>query len=77
MVIAHCLYQLTSRFNVELTCCHVDYGNRRESGAEADWVRNWCEKRGIRCMIRRVIGARRGEGDRDEVSRAMRPANEA
>ena len=28
MVIAHCLHHLTSRFNVELTCCHVDYGNR-------------------------------------------------
>ena len=28
MVIAHCLHHLTSRFNAELTCCHVDYGNR-------------------------------------------------
>lgn len=29
---------------MQIVACHVDYGNRPESGAEADFVEQWCRR---------------------------------
>jgi hypothetical protein len=39
---------------VQIVACHVDYGNRPESGAEADFVEQWCGKYGIHFKKRRI-----------------------
>ncbi|GBG34138.1 tRNAIle-lysidine synthase [Hondaea fermentalgiana] len=54
---------------------HIDYGNRPESGAEADLVKRWCLAHGITCEVTAITAVRRGVTPRDEYekkSRAMR-----
>jgi len=67
MVIAQVLVLLASRYPITVTAVHIDYGNRQESAAECDFVKRWCEDRGIEFVKRRIDEVRRGVTDRDEV----------
>ena len=51
---------------------HIDYGNRPESGAEADHVRAWCAAQGIEFRLRRITEVRRAISGRDEYERESR-----
>ena len=54
---------------------HIDYANRVESGAEADFVRRWCEARGVGVKVRVVDEVKREVTARDMYeakSRAIR-----
>jgi tRNA(Ile)-lysidine synthetase-like protein len=76
MVLAAILRRLSDDFGgFAVVAMHIDYGNRPESGAEADFVRGWCERRGIVCVVRRVEEVKRGVTPREEYeaeSRAIR-----
>jgi len=51
---------------------HIDYGNRPESGAEADFVASWCAEQGIVFRLKRIEELRRGIAGRDEYERESR-----
>ena len=51
---------------------HIDYGNRPESGAEADFVAAWCAEQGIVFRLKRIEELRRGIAGRDEYERESR-----
>ena len=51
---------------------HIDYGNRPESGAEADFVAAWCAEQGIEFRLKRIEDLRRGIAGRDEYERESR-----
>lgn len=76
MVLAAILRRLSDDFGgFAVVAMHIDYGNRPESGAEADFVRGWCDRRGIVCVVRRVEEVKRGVTPREEYeaeSRAIR-----
>ena len=50
---------------------HIDYGNRPESGAEADFVARWCAARDVSFFCTRVgeLGLLRGVTERDEYEK--------
>ena len=54
-----------------IAAVHIDYGNRPESGAEADFVERWCSARGVRFFCTRVgeTGLLRGVTERDEYEK--------
>lgn len=55
-----------------IVAIHIDYANRPESGAEADYVEQWCVKLGID-FRKRVIGeVTRGVTSRDEYEKVSR-----
>lgn len=39
---------------------HIDYANREESAAEASFVREWCGRRQVECVVRVITEVRRG-----------------
>ena len=51
---------------------HIDYGNRPESGAEADFVAAWCAEQGIVFRLKRIEELRRCIAGRDEYERESR-----
>ena len=51
---------------------HVDYANRPESGAEAAYLRRWCEARGVQLEVRVVTEVTRGVTARDEYEKQSR-----
>ena len=51
---------------------HIDYGNRPESGAEADFVATWCAEQGVVFRLKRIEELRRGIAGRDEYERESR-----
>ena len=64
-----------------IVCIHIDYGNRPESAAEADFVEDWCENNALvhsgdtsKMLFRkRVINeVKRGITDRSEYERVSR-----
>ena len=77
MALVHVLLALKALHGYRYTVCavHIDYANRAESAAEAAYVRQWCEARGVRVCVRVVSEVTRGATARDEyekVSRAIR-----
>jgi tRNA(Ile)-lysidine synthase TilS/MesJ len=51
---------------------HIDYSNRAESGAEAAYLRGWCQARGVALRVRTVVEISRGVTPRDEYERESR-----
>ncbi|GMI17525.1 hypothetical protein TrLO_g13113 [Triparma laevis f. longispina] len=73
MVITHCLHQLSSKYPIKIYACHLNYGNRSEANAEANWVSEWCTERDIECYIEDVsIVGKRGEVDRNQYEKLTR-----
>lgn len=54
MVLAHVLLKLQPRHGRAVCAVHIDYANRAESGAEADFLRRWCTARGVALRVRTV-----------------------
>ena len=76
MVIASVLAHLTKScgYNLKVYGIHIDYANRPESAAEADYVRRYCESQGIHFCLRRVDEVTRGIDARDDYERIAREA---
>eukprot|EP00934_Nitzschia_sp_Nitz4_P006346 Nitzschia sp. Nitz4//scaffold37_size175936//105580//108219//NITZ4_002052-RA/size175936-snap-gene-0.245-mRNA-1//1//CDS//3329549806//6336//frame0 len=74
MVIARVLANLRENcgFNLETVAVHIDYGNRPESAAEADYVRRYCERLGLTFKCRRIDEVTRGVTARDDYERISR-----
>jgi len=51
---------------------HIDYGNRPESSAEADYVRAWCEQHGVEFRVRSITECSRSISDREAYERESR-----
>lgn len=78
MVIASVLSHLKSSCgydNLTILAVHIDYANRPESGAEADYVRRYCEDQlggNIEFSCRRIDEVTRGITARDDYERIAR-----
>ena len=76
MVLATTLKAAAPSFgDFDVVAMHIDYANRPESGKEADFVRGWCERKGIVCVVRRIAEVKRGVTPREQYeaeSRAIR-----
>jgi len=55
-----------------IVAVHIDYGNRPESAAEADFVRRWCEKWAVTFRMRRIEEVKRATTKRDEYEKVAR-----
>ena len=69
-VLSYCVLLLT--FVLEVLALHIDYNNRPESGAEAEFVERWCEERRIRFRARVVTECKRGVTARDVYEKQSR-----
>eukprot|EP00658_Telonema_sp_P-2_P029912 TRINITY_DN22681_c0_g1_i2.p1 TRINITY_DN22681_c0_g1~~TRINITY_DN22681_c0_g1_i2.p1 ORF type:complete len:428 (-),score=112.39 TRINITY_DN22681_c0_g1_i2:40-1323(-) len=59
----------------EVVAIHIDYGNRDESKAEAEFLERWCAEQGITFEIRTIAEVKRGVTNREEyevISREIR-----
>ena len=67
MVLVHLLLALRRRhaLSYSVHAVHIDYANRIESGAEADFVLRWCEARGVGVSVRVVEEVKREVTARD------------
>ena len=75
MVITQALCYLRGKRPFTLAAAHVNYGNRGASDQEADFVRRWCEARGVRFFCSRVGDhVLRGVTNRDEYELKSRQA---
>lgn len=74
MVIASILGYLNSscEYRLDIWAVHIDYANRPESGAEADFVRRFCERLGFTFQLRRIAEVTRGVTARDQYERIAR-----
>eukprot|EP00051_Salpingoeca_urceolata_P022629 m.373159 g.373159 ORF g.373159 m.373159 type:complete len:676 (+) comp19996_c0_seq23:256-2283(+) len=73
MVLTYILHKLRAQFgNFDIVACHVDYGNRPESHAEAEFVKRWCAKHNIRIFVRSISDIKRGVTPRDEYEKISR-----
>merc|ERR1712097_129950 len=77
MVLCHLLIKLTRGATLEtgeapVHAVHIDYANRAESGAEAEFLKRWCEARGVPLTVRVVSELSRATGPRDEYERESR-----
>eukprot|EP01006_Ploeotia_vitrea_P022914 TRINITY_DN55338_c0_g2_i1.p1 TRINITY_DN55338_c0_g2~~TRINITY_DN55338_c0_g2_i1.p1 ORF type:complete len:698 (+),score=63.03 TRINITY_DN55338_c0_g2_i1:57-2150(+) len=76
MVIAQLLVLLSPQFGgFNVVAVHIDYGNRPESGAEAAYVEEWCNKHKIIFRKRTITEAKRATANRDyyeKLSRTIR-----
>ncbi|CAM9458001.1 unnamed protein product [Ectocarpus sp. 6 AP-2014] len=72
MALCRALVHLQPVYGFEVVGIHIDYGNRHESGREADFVQGWCARHGV-VFYKRVIGeVRRGVTARDEYEKVAR-----
>ncbi|KAI2512656.1 DUF924-containing protein [Fragilaria crotonensis] len=76
MVIASVLAHLAHNcnYNIKVYGIHIDYANRPESAAEADYVKRYCEQKDIHFCSRRIDEVTRGVDARDDYERIAREA---
>ena len=75
MVIASVLAFLKSKGGypqLDIVAIHIDYANRPESKAEADYVEKYCRNHDIRFVVRRIDEITRGITARDEYETQAR-----
>lgn len=75
MVIASVLSHLNKScgYNLHITAVHIDYANRPESHAEADFVQRYCcDTLGIEFRCRKIDEVTRGVTSRDDYERISR-----
>jgi len=58
--------------HLDIVAIHIDYANRPESMAEANYVEKYCRQHGIRFIVRRIDEITRGVTARDEYERQSR-----
>ncbi|CAB9501383.1 lysidine synthase [Seminavis robusta] len=58
--------------HLEIVAIHIDYANRPESKAEAEFVERYCHELGIRFVVRRIEEVTRGITARDEYEQRAR-----
>jgi len=58
--------------DIHVVAIHIDYGNRPESRAEAEYVNRWCVSHGIIFKRRRIDEFKRGSTPRDVYERRTR-----
>ena len=49
----------------EVVAVHINYGNRQQSDAEEEYVKDWCRHYNIRLYVRRIDEIKRGHVDSD------------
>lgn len=62
MALCLALVHLKPVYGFEVMGIHIDYGNRHESGREADFVEEWCARHGV-IFYKRTIAEVRCEGE--------------
>ncbi|GAB9473219.1 tRNA lysidine synthetase [Globisporangium polare] len=73
MVVAYLLHKLRSLHNsFGIVAVHLDYGNRNESRAECEYVRQWCARFDIVFHVRRIDEVKRNSTKRDDYERISR-----
>ena len=74
MVLVHVLLALRAAHDLSYSvhAVHVDYANRVESGAEAAFVLQWCEARGVAVRVRTVAEMQRATTAREDYERESR-----
>ncbi|KNC80496.1 hypothetical protein SARC_07138 [Sphaeroforma arctica JP610] len=73
MVLAYCCLRLSPLLNnIKVVCAHIDYNNRKESTAEANFLKQWCENLGIDIVIHTIDDIQRGVTPRDEYEKKSR-----
>ncbi|KAL3932440.1 MAG: hypothetical protein SGBAC_010850 [Bacillariaceae sp.] len=74
MVIASVLSHMkkSCNYNLKVVAVHIDYGNRPEASAEADFVRRYCESIDIEFTCRAIDEVTRGVTSRDDYERISR-----
>lgn len=74
MVIASALAHVhqSCGFHLDIWAVHIDYANRPESGAEADFVGRYCERLNISFRCRLIDEVTRGITARDDYERIAR-----
>ena len=74
MVISAVLAHLsqTNTLPLHVVAVHIDYANRPESAAEADFCREWCAAHQIDFDVRRIDHVTRGVTARDEYEKISR-----
>jgi tRNA(Ile)-lysidine synthetase-like protein len=60
--------------NLTIVACHVDYGNRPESEAEAEFLQRYCKKRGVTLLLKQLREIQRDVTPRDEYEAESRMA---
>ena len=65
-----CYHKLFLSF--EVIAIHINYGNRVEANAEADFLADWCERHGIIFRLRTITEVKRGVTKRDDYERISR-----
>lgn len=73
MVVAYLLHKLRAFHNsFGIVAVHLDYGNRDESHAECEYVRQWCARFDIAFYVRRIDEVKRNATKRDDYERISR-----
>ena len=74
MVLVHMLLALRAAHGLRYSvgAVHINYSNRLESAAEAEYVRRWCEARGVRVWVRTMTEMQRATTNREEYERESR-----
>jgi tRNA(Ile)-lysidine synthetase-like protein len=70
-VLAH-LARTSAACPIHVVAVHIDYANRPESAAEADFLRRWCAAQDIDYDCRRIDHVTRGVTARDDYERISR-----
>lgn len=66
MVITHILAHIAPLYNLQIIATHIDYGNRPEAHAEADYCKRFCENHNVLFRCRVISEVTRGITARDE-----------
>ena len=59
-ILAHLCRAQPKKYTFRVVAIHIDYGNRKESAHEADFVRRWCEQMDIELTVRAITEMKRG-----------------
>ena len=63
MALCLALVHLKPVYGFEVMGIHIDYGNRHESGREADFVEEWCARHGVIFYKKAIAEVRYGTGE--------------
>ena len=70
-VLLHGLLRVSRLLDIHVEACHVDHGLRKESGEDAAFVHQMCEKLGVVCHVVR-LGKRPAQSNMEAWARGER-----